>query len=400
MSSPAPPRPRHFPAWLLGGIAAGILLAVLLVAFLTQTAPGHERVLALTLQALGGQVDGRLRVDRITGNLLTGARLYDVGLYEEDGTPLLLADSAALEYRLPALIGGDVVLSYLVLYDAELYIYREPGDTAWNYQRVFPPSENTGPGRATIIRRGRLVNTSVLVRSEWEPDERLSGAARERAIAEALADTSRLVVERAAGGLVRTMRFRLDEVLLSRVVIASEERGGRYIGIDSLAGTAWVWRDPLYVRALEGQLALRNDRIEFQAAPVLLPDSRLAVAGVVDPSGEELQFDITVLGENLALSDLQWLYPRFPQQGQVELRLTMETRPEGTLYMARDMRFEAPGALIVGDVGMIVGDTVQFVNTALEAPLLEVPAVEAMLPTELPVEGLRIGRMEISTPRS
>jgi hypothetical protein len=394
------PEPRQFPGWLLGGIATGILLAALLVGFLTQTTPGHKRVLELTLQALGGQVNGRLTIDRVTGNLLTGARLYNLGLYEEDGTPLLLADSARIEYQLPALVGGDVVLDYLVLYDAELYVYREPGDTAWNYQRVFPPSENTGPGRATVIQRGRLVNTSVVVRSEWEPDEQLTGAARERAIAEAVADTSRLVVDRVPGGVVRTMRFRLDEVLLSRAVIAPEERGGRYFAIDSLAGTAWIWRDPLRIRALEGQLALRNDRVEFQAAPVLLPSSRLAARGVVDLSGEEMRFDITVLGERLALSDLQWLYPQFPQQGQVELRLTLETRPEGTLYLARDMRFESPGALIVGDLGMIVGDTIRFLNTALEAPVLDIPAVEAMLPTELPVEGLRIGRMEISTPRS
>lgn len=391
--------------WLVGGLVAGIAVATLFIIALTQTDPGRERVLALALDATSGGLNGELVVERLDGNLLTGAKLYAIRLAGEDGEPLLLADSALVNYRLPTLIRGDVFLERLVLYDPELYLRRLPGDTLWNYERIFLSGEDEQPGepgRAFLFEEMRVIDGRVVLRTAWEPGEELVGAEREQSIAEALADTSRLRVERVPGGLLRTIRIGLDDARLSSSVYAPAERGGSLFHFDRLSGTLRLWREPFEVEYLEGELAFEEGRIEFRVPRGILPESRFSAFGVIELADEEAgeeanRYDISVVGEQLAFADLQALYPRLPQDGHARLRFTMETRPEGTLFLVRQLRLEAPGTRIIGDFGMVAGDTIRFVNTDLEAPTLRVPTIEAMLPAELPIEGLRIGEAEIGS---
>lgn len=387
--------------WLLAGAALALVLALVAIAAITRTDWGRGKVLELTLGALGGRLNGELEVDRLEGNVLTGARLYGITLKDAESVPLLQADSAFLEYDLPTFLGGDVVINVLVLYDPELLLVRLPTDTLWNYQKILQDTARQTGGRAaraTMIEQLRLVSADVTVRLPWEPDESLSPAAQRQELRVALMDTSRLVVDSVAGGYLRTMIFAVDEALLSSVSVAPDERGGTSLAVDTAAGEAFLYREPaLRIRHLEGELGLREGVMRYRAPTIVLPDSRAESVGVVDVTGEEPAYDLLFTVDSAALADLQWLFPTLPDEGVAEGRLWLETRPEGLMILARDFRAAAPGTRIRGDFGLVFGDTLRFLETELVADPLDVPTVERLLPAGLPVEGLRIGAVEIGS---
>src|SRR5690606_32601432 len=115
---------------------------------------------------------------------------------------------------------------------------------------------------------------------------------------DALADTSRLVVDSVAGGYLRTLRFALERAAVANLNIAPDERGGTSLRVDSAAGEAFLYRDPpLRFRQVAGELGLREGVLRYRAPTVVLPGSRLASVGVVDVTGEELAYDVSVTAE-------------------------------------------------------------------------------------------------------
>ncbi|MEW5928441.1 MAG: hypothetical protein AB1941_13315 [Gemmatimonadota bacterium] len=400
MSSTSADRALRALAWLLGGMLVVLLVGGAAVWYLTQTAGGRERVLALTLDRLGGGIRGNLVVERATGNLLTGAKLYGVSLRDETGEPFVLADSAFLDYDLRTLATPRIHIERAVLYSPEIYVYQLPGDTLWNYQKLFPPGEKPGPQRYTLVDRAWLIDADVRVRLPWEPVD-TAPRARRREIREALADTSPVMVQRVRGGYLRTINLRGVSGALSDVRFAPGTEAGSYFGIDSLFGTVQFFRTPFRVERLEGELQLVENRVEFRAPVLDLPDSRISTAGVVtlgERRGEEPRYDVVFTSDSVALRDLRWLYPRFPRDATGGLSLLVETRADGTLFLARDLRLRAPGTRLTGRFGMIAGDTLRFVDVNLRADPLSVATLEGMLPDSLPVRGLRIGSVEIRGP--
>lgn len=390
---------RRYWAWLLGGAGLALLLAVAGVALITRTSWGRERVLAFTLTALGGRLNGQLSVDRLDGDVLTGARLYGIRLTGPDGVPLLRADSALIEYRLPTFLGGDVLIDRLAIFDSRIVLVRMPGDSLWNYQAILQDTTRQpggAPGRATLIQGLRLVSSDITVRLPWEPDPSLTPAARLRERRAALADTSRLVVDSVAGGLIRTLEFRLGEARASELVVAPDERGGTSLRVDSAAGSALLYTEPaLRFVDIDGELALREGVMRYRAPRLVLSDSRLSSEGVVDLTGEEPAYDLAFRSEAIALADLRWLFPTLPEQGGGQGRLWVETRPQGLAVLGRELDFRAPGTRLRGSFGMVFGDTLRFLEADLVADPLDVPTVERLIPAGLPVEGLRIGSVEI-----
>jgi hypothetical protein len=393
---------RHRRVWtlVLSGVIAAFALGLATVAVLTRTEAGREYVLGFTLRSLGGGLNGELRVERLEGNLITGARLYELELLGHDGRRVVRADSAYLNYELPTLAGGDVVLDRAVLYGAELFLQRMPGDTLWNYQYVLLDTTRTpGPDRATVIRNAQLVGAQITVELPWEPDPRGSPAERVRELREALADDSRLVVREVPGiadGYLRTMEFDVDRAGVTDLVIASDQRGGTFVRVQGVAARVHLYRgDPLDVRDATGDLSLREGVIRYQAPEVVLPGSRLTSAGTIDITEPEPRYDLVVRGDQVDLDDLTWLYPDVPEDASASFELTLHTRDDGTLYLVRDLAFNAPGTRLVGSFGVILNDVLQFTDVNLTASPLRVEVIEAMLPEDLPVRGLSIGEVEI-----
>lgn len=384
-------------AWLAGGTALGVALALAAVFLSARTSWGHERILEITLRALGKGVQGTLTVARIDGNLLTGARLYDVALRGRDGVAFILADSADLRYDVRTLLSPRIIIRRATLYDATIFARRLPGDSLWNYQAIFADTTAGGPPsqqRVTQLDTVVLVRTQARVESPWDPGGKLTPRERRAAVADALSDSSLLLVRRVPSGFLRTMTFADVGGVVTGVRFAPGSEAGSFFRIDSLSTRARVFRWPVDVRAARGRVALLKEHVEFDFSSIRLPGSRLAAGGVVTfpPDSADLRYDVLVLGRQIAFRDLQWLYPRFPAAARGSLTLRIETRPDGgLLYLARNVDVRAPGTRLRGSFGVVVGDTVRFTDVNLKADPLRVATIEAMLPQKLPVAGLRIG---------
>jgi hypothetical protein len=392
--------------WLLSGLLIGLGLGAIGLYAVTQTRWGHQQVLGFTLRAAAEQLDGTLEIRRLEGNLLTGARIYGLSLRGPDDEPFVIADSAYLEYSLRSLTGDEIVIDRIVLYDADVVLRRMPGDTLWNFDRIFgdtvPRLEPGTPRRPMVIRSAGVVSGSVTIDLPWEPDPDLTPAARAREIELALAGRGTAIVREAPDGYLRTMRVDELDAELSSIVTAPDEIAGTSLSVDRMTGLIRVFREPFDVRMLQGSLALRDGLLRFRAPTIELPSSLLSAYGRIDLSDPEgLRLDVTVAGDQVAFADLRPIYDRLPDSGGGSLELVVETRPDGSLLvLARDLDVTAPGTRLAGRFGLLLGDALRFVEVDLQADPLRVETIEAMLPTELPVSGLRIGAVEIRQPRS
>ena len=392
---------RHRRVWRLffAGMIAAIAIGLAAFVAFTRTQGGRTRVLNYTLSAVGGRLNGYLDVADLDGNLVTGAKLYAVSLLDADSAVIVRADSAFANYELPSFFGGDVVLNQLVLYGADVSLRKFPGDSLWNYQEVLLDTTQApgGAARATILRDVRLVDARITVRMPWEPDSTASAAAQAIEVRDALADSSRIEVARhPAGGYLRTMRFEVDDAELSDIVISGDERGGTYVRLESASARARLYRgEPLVVREAEGELAMSQGMMRFRFPAVALPGSRIAASGIVDMREPVPKYDLAVAADSVDLGDMLWIYPRLPANGRASFEMKMETRDEGTLFRFDTLRFSAPGTRLVGSFGVLLGETLLFTDVNLTAQPLRMETIEAMLPQELPVQGLHIGAVEI-----
>ena len=398
-------RKRWLP-FIVGLVVAMIVVAAAAIT-VTRTEAGRERILAITLNVLGGALhpESRLEVQRLDGGLFTGAWAYGISLQDPGGETMVVADSARIRYRLASFFGGDVIIDDLVVYGAEVLVYRMPTDSLWNYQRLLSdtvPSDTTGgPGRATILRGLRLVDGLVAVRIPWEPDADLTPAEREAEIADALAADSRIAVEEVPGGYLRTINARVADVGIEDLAVAPDERGGTYLRITHAVAAVDLYVDePLMVEGLTGELSLREGMVRYAAPEVRLPASIVATEGVLNMTGEELAYDLTVEGEGVALRDLQWLYPAFPDDGRATFVMLIETRPGQLLLRATGLDLETPGTRLAGDFSLVLGDTLVFSDVSLRADPLDMSTVERLLPVDLPVRGLTIGSAAIESAAS
>lgn len=383
--------------WAVAGLLIGVVLGIAVVLVGSRTNYGHKKILNLTLRALGKSVQGTLTVGRISGNLLTGARLYDVQLRDLKKQPFVLADSADLTYDVRTLLSPRIVIRKAVLYNGRVYASKMPGDSLWNYQAIF--ADTTAPDttdkvdRVTLLDSVRLVNVDAHLVIPWTPTKGLSPRARRAQIADVLSDSALTPVKRARGGYTRAMNFVGLNGRLAGIRFAPGTEAGSFFHIDSLGGRAQVFRDTFAIKRVTGRLALLSDHVEFDAPRVDLAHSQLSTAGVVrfPPNGADILYDILFVSKQVSFGDLRWIYPRFPRTATGALTLKVESRPEGLLFLAQHARVQAPGTRITGDFGVILGDTVRFTDVNLKADPLRVATIEAMLPTQLPVVGLHIG---------
>lgn len=394
--------------WGLGGVGLGVLVVLLVLNVVARTERGHEFVLARTVDALGKTMHGKLTIQRIRGNLFEGAKVYGLSLVDAQGRPFVVADSAYLDYNVGTLLSPRIHITRATLYDPEVYVFKLPGDSLWNYQAIFAdttPPDPTKPRieRATLLDTIRMVNGLVRLQTPWVPDSTLSPRARRAEIADALSDTSLALVDSVRGGFIRTMNFTRLNGRISRVRFAPGTTNGSRIHVDSLRGTAQIFRDTVRFNQIQGQIALLRAHVELDAPVISLPGSLLSLSGVVrtdsfpawfDPAQAPM-YDLAFRTDSVAFRDLQWLYPRFPAEGRGSMSLRIEHRPEGMMFLGRDADVRARGTHITGDFGMILGDTLRFVDVDLQADPVSTATIERMLPEGLPVQGLRLGGAEI-----
>jgi autotransporter translocation and assembly factor TamB len=375
------------------GIATGLLLAVSVIFMFTRTDWGMERARRFVVSWLEDRVEGELRLGRITGpGLLGGVIIHDFEIVDPRGRPFIRMDSLELAYDWRTLLAGRILLNRVVLHQPVAIIERLPGDTIWNFEHVFPADATPDdPDRRSLImfNDARVLNGVAVIRLPFEPDGPIEPA-----------DTARLLLESAPGGMLRAMRFEDVNARFDRVIWESPIEKGRLFDIASLQARGYVWRDPFIIRNARGSVTTRDSIVAFDFPDVMLPGSQAAVLGTVVMRTGDNDLDIRVEGRRLQFRDLQWLYPNLPDEGGGSLVLRIRSQPDGILWLAEDARLQAPGTRLAGSFGVVTGDTLYFTRVDLRASPLDVQFLEQLLPGGLPVDGLLIGTVEVRGPLS
>jgi hypothetical protein len=259
----------------------------------------------------------------------------------------------------------------------------------------------------------------VKVETPFRADSTLPLREQQRQLREFLSDSSAVLVRAVPRGYVRTVNLARLYGVMSRVRFGPGSNLGTTLHIDTLRGDVHFYRKPIEIRQLQGNLSLPGAEMgstgygrygglktgfaEFDIPLARLPSSTLAVSGVVrfdnyprwfDPNQGPM-YDVALKGDSVSFGDFQWLYARFPSDLRGAMRLLIETRPEGIMIDARQTHLRAPGTRIDGSFGMIVGDTLRFVDMNVVAQPVRVQMIERMLPAGLPVRGLVLGGAEI-----
>ncbi|HEX6938727.1 MAG TPA: translocation/assembly module TamB domain-containing protein [Longimicrobiales bacterium] len=386
-------RTIRFAGYIFLGLVLGLGVFVGALYVLTQTEFGLERVRRFALDQLGRQAQGELSVARIeSAGLFGGVVLYDVRLDDPLGFPFVRADSIRLRYRWRNLIRGQVVFDRLVAYGPEVYITRLPGDTLWNYERVFPDTtpDVDGEDRFILIDRATIVDGLAVIRTPWTPDEPVDEPG----------DTARLILEEIPGyGTVRVYRFEDVDAVLPRVLWESPVEEGKLFRVSRLSTRGYIWDTPFQLEDLEGDVTLRDSLLAFDVDHFRLPDTRgSAIGRMILDDGRF--YDVRIVGDKVDFADLQWLYPPLPDSGYGELVFRIQSQPGGILWLAQDAYIRAPGTVLRGDFGIVTGDSLYFTQVALRASPIDLELIADVLPVELPVEGLMVGTVVVEGPIS
>jgi hypothetical protein len=156
------------------------VFAVTIVAFicaviigLTQLESFRGWAIGEGLAALNNQLQGRVEVDGISGNVLTGLKLTGVRLFA-DGTTMIEAPVVELAYTLRPIFEQKVVGARAVLHRPIVRLIRNERDSVWNFNRITKPSLDTlkTPFNWDIdVQAFEIVDGTVLINDRTAPPD-------------------------------------------------------------------------------------------------------------------------------------------------------------------------------------------------------------------------------------
>jgi len=389
---------------LLGIVA----LAGIVVVVLSSTNWGHERVRRIALSQLRNMVHGQVSVGKISGNLLTGLTAHDVSIRDSAGAPFLAAQELSARYALGALAQKHIWLTDVRVVRPLVVLDRQPG-REWNYQSIFrrdttPQAPSTGPGWGNWIKFENLtvVDGQLVVRSPWSPSDKLSAAARDSVVREALGGKSRLMIVRAANPAPdkapyqKVVELRSVDATVPLLQLADPNEKNRLARVATLRMTALPFRPPAaVVTDMRGAFSFNNDSLWWRGIQATMPGSRVSGDGSYGISTGDMVLKLR--GAPAALADLRWLYPRLPSDGRGTLDFALTWRGSNQDYLATNADVTTGAAHITGNFGLALTDTFALHDTNLRFSNLDTRVLEQLVPSlTVPRRGILSGRAAVN----
>jgi hypothetical protein len=220
------------------------------VLVLTDTDWGRERVRRFAVDAIGGMLHGQVKIGRLEGNLLGGVTVHDFTISDTAGKPFIAVESMSTRYSLMSLLRRRVWLDQVYVVRPLVVVDRLPkGD--WNWQRIFPrdtthkpPSQQTGWGDWIRLTNVSFRGGQLIVRSTWNPSERLSPSARDSAIRNALSGKGRLLIQRVPGGFQKIVQLDSVNGVIPLLRLAEPGIKDRLAEVAAMSMQAYPFRPP------------------------------------------------------------------------------------------------------------------------------------------------------------
>jgi hypothetical protein len=399
-------RARHVARNVLLGIGAVVLLLVIVVVVLATTPWGNERVRRIVVAQGNTRLTGTLDIQRLRGNLFTGATLTGVSLVDSAKQPVFSARRVKVDYALLPLLRRRVVIEKLVLDTPTMVFDKRPGQR-WNFQSLMKPSgaakDTSRHGVPPQLGEVVIHDGKFTWRRPWRPDSNLPADRRDAAIAAALGADARSRTVRVPGGFQRVLYYHGIDAVLREIHMAHDGQPTS-VRIGSLSMIAEPYRPPVIdVRSLTGMIYASKDSLWWHDARMALPSSRVAGNGRIGFNRSGVTMQLTAAP--LAFADFRWLNPKLPTEGGGELRFALRTHGDSAEYAIQGADIHYRNAALTGDarvlrVHPLLGEATVVVRGAdVTVSRLGTDIIRQLVPTtKLPRGGTIDGHLALDGP--
>ena len=289
-------------------------------------------------------------IEAVPPSGLVRVAVRDVALLDERGDTMLVAPRLRLRLgAVPLLPDEPIIVQDVEIVDPTLHLVREP-DGEWNVFGALrataggEPVENPQEqGRPLFLRDVRIVHGRARILTEWLPEPGDS----------TVPETVTLTRFRGRTMQVRSLRELNAQLPLIRVGGAD----GWRVEIGDLE--AQLLDPDVRVTQMRGVLeAEGEDGVRFAISTLRTPQSTLQGSGLVRfVEGEELpRLDVTMAPSVVAFSEMRWVVPTLPAEGQASLSLTAQTRPSGRIALdVRELNATGYDSEVRGSVRLLAG---------------------------------------------
>ncbi len=370
-----------------------------LIIYATRTDAGRDVVRRYVLSELSRRVRGKVYLGRFHGSLFGDITVDSVEIRESNDSLFFASGPISLRFRPGDLIDRRVRLAFASVRNPQVHIRKDSSDT-WNWRRIFP----SGPPRAPRSTRGfgdyivldslRMRGATFAVTMPWEPDDTLRGAKRDSAITYNLTRDDR-EVRRVSWGYARTFRWTDVAMDAGYIRIAHPDSAGQFFTVHRLDVDEQV--PPFKFSKIRGVVTVRGDSVFPEIAHFQLPASNGRATGTVTWKEEgPPRYDLKIVGEQVALADINWVYPTLPTTGggSVRLHIINARDPHVIEYVLSDMDLRTGPSRLRGNMTFAVGGPVLDVrNVALTADPVDFKLLEQIAgePFPYPWRGSLIG---------
>jgi translocation and assembly module TamB len=402
-----PPATRKNPLWWGEVVGAFFIASLILVALggiavyvLTGTEWGHERVRRMAQNILQKEATGGIvKIGRVSGNLLTGMTVHDFVITDKAGKPFIAVKRMTGNYGIGDIINKRIWVDGIVV-EQPLIVLDRPPTGKWNWAVIFPrdTTPSVGPDDVDWTDRLRftnatIINGNMIIRSPWEPSKRLSKAGTDSAVRAALAGSSRLLIEKVAGGFQKITELKSVNALVPLLRLTEPGYTESLAEVASLSGIALPFRPPAAeVKDFRGRLRFTSDSVWWKGVNVRMPNTVATGDGsYVFDSG-----DLTLLAhaEPADFTDFRWVYPRMPSNTRGKLNFSLKWREGREEYLATNANLTSGEARILGSLGVTLTDTVAIHSTDLRFSQVSTVLLEQI------IEGFKSPRRGVLTGRA
>jgi hypothetical protein len=385
-------RRQRIVTWSAIALVLVILVIAAVLVSLTQTEFGQGQVRSYVQSWINGKVRGKFYVGRISGGLVNGVTIDSVEIRDEQDSVFLATGPIQVRYDARDLFDRRILLSHLDIQHPVVHIRQhEKGD--WNFQRIFPsgpkspPSTERSLGDYIVMDSADLHNASIVLSLTWHPPDTLRGAKKDSAILHALGSFTRVTpgnqwrteIDKTSEGYAHIYRFSQFEAHFGYVRLADPDSIGRLFHV---TGASFNSSDPpLSVKSISADVRHLGDSVWITSPGFRLTSSRGSIPSgkIVWGSNLPVRYDVHVVGDQVALSDIAWVYQTIPTAGggRLDLFINNFRDPHVVDYAVKKMDVRTTKSHLVGDMTYGVGGAVLVLkDVKLDASPLDFDLIE------------------------
>ena len=293
-------------------VVGGLATVVGLGSGLMFTPPGRDLLARVLTDQSRRIIRGSIEVGGVSGNFRNSLTLDSLVVRDTNGVLLATLPRVAVRYSLGNLLAGRYVLSRLELDHPRIHL-RKHREGRLNLEEVLGLGEGTGGGRPPLIllQDVRIIDGIVTVRTPWSPPGQLrSEAQRDSALRAQRTTPGRRIEDAGPDGLVQVRTVELAYGRFGDMRLSSPDRAPIAMRIDSLY---FAMNDPLFtITDARGELSTANDTLRFDLAHAGMPGTSLVGEGMLTWPRDTLMFDFEFDAKRVALADLRFVSPEFP----------------------------------------------------------------------------------------